>query len=205
VSSQIDIANLACTILGQPGITSLFPPDPSDRAQQISSVYDTIRRGMLEGPGIWRFSVKRTSLAASTTVPASGPFTTCYALPSDYIRVLQVGDMYAGLDLSDYRQGPTDADYSIEGNLLLCDYGSPVSLQYIADITDTTFFNANFCIAFAGQLAWTTCERITGSDAKQATAEKRKDKAMADALASGALVNPPGYPGDSEWILARMQ
>jgi hypothetical protein len=205
VSSQTDIANLCCTILGKPGISSLFPPDPSDRAREISLVYDVIRRGMLEGPGIWRFSVKRSSLAASTIVPASGPFTTQYAVPADYIRLLQLGDMYAGLDLSDYRQGPTDADYSVEGNYFLCDYGSPLSIQYVYDVTDTTLFNPNFVIAFASILAWTTCERITGSDAKKKEALERKTEALSNALASSALVNPPQYDGDDSWVLARMQ
>lgn len=205
MASQADIGSLCCSILGKPGIASLFPPDPSDRARIISLEYDLIRRGMLEGPGIWRFTVKRASLPSSTQVPVSGPFTTMYAMPADCIRPLQIGDMYPGLDLSDYRQGPTDADYSIEGGMILCDYGSPVSLQYVADITDTTQFNPNFTIAFAAQLAWSCCERITGSDAKQEAALKRKDKAMSDALASSAFVNPPQYRGDDSWILARMQ
>jgi hypothetical protein len=205
MASQADIGTLACTILGKPPIASLFPPDPSDRAKELSAIYDVIRRGMLEGPGIWRFSVKRSSLAASTIVPASGPFTTQYAVPSDYLRLLQLGDMYAGLDLSDYRQGPTDADYSVEGGYFLCDYGSPLSIQYVADITDTTLFNPNFVIAFASILAWTTCERITGSDTKKKEALDRKAEALSNALASGALVNPPGYRGDDSWVLSRMQ
>jgi hypothetical protein len=203
MASQVDIANLCCSILGKPSIASFA--DNSNAARIISIEYDLVRRGMLEGPGIWRFSVKRASLPSLTQVPVSGPFTTMYAMPTDCIRTLQVGDMYAGLDLSDYRQGPTDADYSIEGRNILCDYGSPISLSYIYDVTDTTQFNPNFVIAFAGELAWTCCERLTGSDAKQAAAKDRKDTAMRAALASSALVNPPNYPGDDSWILARMQ
>ncbi len=205
MAAQVDIANLCCSILGKPAITSLFPSDGTNASKVIGLEYDLIRRGLLEGPGIWRFSVKRASLPAITGAPVSGPFTTMYNLPPDYIRALQVGDMYAGLDLSDYRQGPTDADYSVEGTTILCDYGSPLSLQYVADVTDTGMFNPNFVIYFAASLAWTCCERLTGSDAKQAAAMARKEKARADALASEALVNPPGYPGEDSWVLARMQ
>lgn len=203
MASQVDVCNLTLSILGQSSIASIT--GNSNAARVLNIEYDLIRRGMLEGPGIWRFTVKRASLPSLAQVPVSGPFTTMYAMPADCLRPLQVGDMYAGLDLSDYRQGPTDADYSIEGRNILCDYGSPLSLQYVADVTDTTQFNPNFVIAFAAQLAWTTCERLTGSDAKQAMAEKRKIKAMGDALASSAFVNPPNYPGDDSWILARMQ
>ena len=205
MAGNVDVANICCLLLGKPGITSLFPPDPSDRAKEISLVYNPIRRGLLQGPGIWRFSVKRTSLAQSPTVPVSGPFTTQYALPSDYIRALQIGDMYAGLDLSDYRQGPTDADYSVENGMILCDYGSPLSFQYIADVTDTGLMDPNFILYFGGVLAALLCERITGSDAKVANAQKERDKAKGDALMSGALVNPPGYRGDDSWVLSRMQ
>src|SRR5208282_5267277 len=101
-----------------------------------------------------------------------------------------------GLDLSDYRQGPTDADYSVEGGFILCDYGSPLSLQYIGDVTATTLFNPNFTLAFGASLAWWACEGLTGSNDKQQLALNRMKSAKTDALASGALVNPPGYPGD---------
>jgi hypothetical protein len=203
MASQVDVANLCLSILGKPSIASFT--DNSNAARVINIEYDMLRRGMLEGPGIWRFSVKRASLPSLTGSPVSGPFTTMYELPSDCIRPLQVGDMYPGLDLSDYRQGPTDADYSIEGRTILCDYGSPLSLQYVYDVTDTTQWDPNAIIALAASLAWTCCERLTGSDAKQTAAEARKRKALIDATASGALKNPPGFPADDTWILARMQ
>jgi hypothetical protein len=202
VASPVDICNLALSILGNSSIASLT--DNSNAARVLNIEYDLIRRGLLEGPGTWRFSVKRTSLPALTSVPVSGPFVQQFALPADYIRPLQIGDTYAGLDMSDYRQGPTDADYSIEGGLLLCDYGSPLSFQYVADITNSTLFNPNFCIAFAAQLAWTCCERLVGSDTKQKAAQARKDKAYSDAAASNAFSLPPTHPGDDSWIMARM-
>src|SRR5271154_1672868 len=144
MAAPVDICNLALSILGKPSIASLT--DNSNAARVLNIEYDMIRRGMLEGPGTWRFTIKRTSLPALTTAPASGPYVQQFALPSDFLRPLQIGDTYAGLDMSDYRQGPTDADYSIEGNLLLCDYGSPVSFMYVADTSNTTLFNANFSI-----------------------------------------------------------
>jgi len=202
MAAPVDIADLALEILGKPSIASFT--DNSNTARAINTTYDLLRRKMQEGPGTWRFTIKRASLPALTTTPVSGPYVQQFALPSDFLRPLQIGDTYAGLDMSDYRQGPTDADYSIEGNLLLCDYGSPVSFMYVADTTNTTLFNANFCIALAAEIAWVNCERLTGSDAKQAAAEKRKDKAYSDAAASNAMWSPPGHNADSEWITARM-
>jgi hypothetical protein len=203
MASQVDIANLTLTILGKPSIASFS--DNSNAARMITVLYDLHRRALLEGPGIWRFSVKRASLPSLTTAPVSGPYTTMYAFPTDCLRTLQVGDMYAGLDLSDYRQGPTDADYSIEGRTILCDYGSPLSLSYVADFTDTTQFNPNFVLTLGAYIAWKGCERLTGSDQKKKDAKDAYNEARSDALAASALVNPPNYPGDDSWVLSRMQ
>jgi hypothetical protein len=202
MAAPVDIADLCLLILGKPTIASFG--DNSNAARAINTSYDLLRRKMQEGPGTWRFTIIRTTLAALTSVPASGPYVQQFALPSDFLRPLQIGDTYAGLDMSDYRQGPTDADYSIEGNILLCDYGAPVSLMYVADTTNTTLFNANFSIALAAEMAYYNCERLTGSDAKQEAALKRKEKAYSDAAASNAMWSPPGHNADSEWITARM-
>jgi hypothetical protein len=202
MSAPVDIADLCLLILGKPSIASFA--DNSNTARAINISYDQLRRKMQEGPGTWRFTIKRTSLPALTTQPASGPFQQQFALPSDFLRPLQVGDTYAGLDMSDYRQGPTDADYSIESGILLCDYGVPVSLMYVSDTSNTTLFNPNFSIALAAELAYYNCERLTGSDAKQEAALKRRDKAYSDAAASNAMWSPPGHNADSEWITARM-
>ena len=118
MASQADIANLALTILGKPTIASLT--DNSMAAQTINAVYDTVRRALLTGPATWRVSVSRATLPELASAPVAGPFTTQFALPSDYLRILQVGDNWPGLDLSDYRLGPTDTDYSIEEGILLC-------------------------------------------------------------------------------------
>jgi hypothetical protein len=203
MASQVDISNLCLSILGKPSIASLG--DNSNAARVVNIEYDMIRRALLTGPGTWRFSIKRASLPSLTAVPVSGPYQTMYALPSDCLRILQVGDMYPGLDLSDYRLGPTDADYTQEGRNLLCDYGSPLSLQYVGDVTDTTLFDAWFVIYFAAQLAWTCCERLTGSDAKQQAAMSRKEYAHSQAASSNAMLNPPQNTADETWVAARMQ
>jgi len=109
------------------------------------------------------------------------------------------------MDLSDYRQGPTDASYVLEGRNILCDYGGPLSLKYVGDITDTTLFDAWFVIYLAAEIAWTCCERLTGSDAKQAAAKDRKENALLQAANSNALENVPEQLADDTWVLSRLQ
>ena len=204
MASPVDIANLALSILGKPEITSLSPTDGSTAARAIATLYDPLRRKLLTGPGVWRFSIRRTSLPSLTTVPVSGPYTTMYELPADCLRILQVGNSYPGLDLTDYRLGPSDADYTQEGRTLLCDYGSPLALQYAADVTDSTVFDSLFVIYLAAEIAYYGCERLTNSDEKQQLAQKRRDDARSDAIAGNALLNPPMSQADDSWVAARM-
>jgi hypothetical protein len=203
VASQIDVANLALSILGKPSIASFL--ENSNAARVINIEYDLIRKALLTGRATWRFSVKRARLPVLSTPPASGPYTQQYALPTDCLRVLLAGDTWPGMDLSDYLMGPTDAGYEIEGRNILCDYGAPLSLQYIYDVQDTTQFDAWFVLYFAAHIAWTCCERLTGSDAKQEAANKRMQFSMSQATASNALVNTPKKNADDTWMLSRMQ
>jgi hypothetical protein len=203
LASQVDIGNLALSILGKPTIASFL--DNSNAARVINVEYDMIRRALLRGRPTWRFSIRRASQPALTAVPVSGPYKQQYALPPDCLRVLLAGDTYPGLDLSDYRLGPTDAGYEVEGRNILCDYGAPLSLVYVGDITDTTVFDPWFCVYLASEIAWTCCERLTGSDAKQDAAKKRKDDALVQAASSNALENTPKQPADDSWVAARMQ
>ena len=203
MASQVDIGNLCLSILGKPSIAS--PGDNSNAARVLTIEYDLIRRALLTGRATWRFSIKRASLPTVTTPPVSGPYTQQYALPTDCLRVLLAGDTYPGLDLSDYRLGPTDAGYLVEGRNILCDYGAPLSLKYVADIQDTTQFDAWFVVYFASRLAYTCCERLTGSDAKQAAANTRMNEALGQAAGSNALENTPEHPADDAWIAARLQ
>lgn len=203
MASQTDICNWALQILGKPTIASIS--DVSTRARTLNATYDLVRRSLIEGRPAWRFSVKRASLPSLTTPPVSGPFTTQYAMPTDCIRPLLVGSYWPGLDLSDYRMGPTDIDYQIEGRNILCDQAAPLAIVYLADVTDTTQFNPHFCRYFAADLAWNACEEITGSLERQKLAEERRDKALAEAAASNALVKVPEIPADDTWILSRLQ
>jgi hypothetical protein len=202
VAASTDIANLALSILGKPAITSFA--DNSNAARVLTIEYDLLRRALLMGPSTWRFSIGRASLPALTAKPVSGPYTQMFAMPTDCLRILLVGDTYPGLDLTDYRLGPDDSDYAIEGRNILCDYGAPVSLKYIRDITDTTQMDPQFIVYFASKLAWTCCERLTGSDAKQAAAEKRMLRAMSEATSSNAFENPPDSIADDSWVAARL-
>jgi hypothetical protein len=200
---QVTICNAALTLLGKPTITSLN--DPTDRARTLNVQYDIVRRAILSGRTKWLFSIKRTSLGASAEAPVSGPFVTQYPLPADFLAPVQVGPFWAGLDLSDYRLGPTDADFSIEGSMILCDYGAPLDLSYVWDVTDTNLFHPWFVLWFGAMLAYMCAEKLQGSDAKKAEAKANAREFLTEAAAANCLAKPPQILADDTWIAARLQ
>jgi hypothetical protein len=203
VASQVDIANLALSYLGAATITSLS--DPTTSARVINAEYDLHRKAELRGPNRWRFAIARTTMAASATSPASGPYSYQYPLPADCLRVLDVGDSFPAIDLSDYRTSWTTADYQLEGRQILTNLPAPLSLRYTQDLTDTSQFDSLFVIALAAKLAWTCCERITQSEVKRKLAIDQYQSAISDARRTNALELVPEYPADSAWVIARMQ
>lgn len=203
MSSQADICNLASSILGKPTITSIT--EGTTVANAYNAVWDTLRRAGIMGPGTWRFSVRRASLPAMTAVPVSGPYTRQFQLPGDCLAVIMAGDFYPGMDLSDYRQGPNGIDYSIEGTALLSNLQAPLPLLYKSDVTDTTQFDPNFERWLGAELAWWTCEKLTGSNEMQQLCNARRKEAWYAGLAAGAVQMPPQYPADDSWVTSRMQ
>lgn len=203
MASQVDIANLALDILGKPTIASFG--DNSNAARAITVSYDMLRRALLTGRSTWRFSIMQGSMPADSGAPVSGPYTQQFTQPVDCLRVVLCGDNYPGLNMSDYRLGPIGEDYRIQGRKILSNLSAPLSIQYVADITDVTLMDAWFQVALAADIAYSNCERLTGSDSKQEAARARKRDALSEARASNALLNLPEYVADSAWLAARMQ
>ena len=203
MASVTDVCNLALSYLGANTITSIT--DNVTGARILNTEFGPTRDAELRGPARWRFAIKRAALAASTTVPPSGVYNTSFPLPTDCLRILEVGDFYPGADMADYRTGQSNADYSLEGRSILTNFASPLTFRYISQITDTTQWDAAFVQVMGAKLAWTCCERITQSSDKRKFAIEQYKDFLSAAVRSNALEMVPEFPADSSWVLARMQ
>lgn len=200
MASQTEICNDAAILLGAATINAIT--DQTNQARAFNAVWNLERDNELRAH-IWKFSIARASLPALATVPASGPYTQQFELPAGCLRVLQVGDSYPGLDLSDFRTGQTSDDYAIEGQMALSNLSAPLSIRYVSQITDPGLFDACFAKAFACRLADTCCFRITESNArKPAIAAAYKDALMAG-LRANALETTPTQQADDSWVATR--
>jgi hypothetical protein len=142
MASTIDIWNQALTKLGSTRITS--EADDSKQAQSLSAIYDiTLASELAAHP--WTFAMTRARLPASVTAPAFG-WQKAYPLPSDYLRMVEVGEYYVLYQ-------PDQTLFQIEGAEILCDEVSPLNIRYIKSITNAGLFPALFTEAMACRLA----------------------------------------------------
>jgi hypothetical protein len=185
MSSQTQIANRALQILGDDPIVNLT--DNNARAKAINRAYDPVRQAELRKHR-WHFAKKRKALAPDSTAPAFGPAYQ-YTLPADCLYVLRDDDC-------------DDRDWSVEGRKILTDTDTSINLKYVADITDTTLFDALFAEMLAAALAEATCEKITGSSSKLADARDAYQEARAEARRINAFEAPAQTFAKDDWLIA---
>lgn len=199
MASEVEIANVALTLLGETRILSL--DDNIKQAREAKAIFN-INRDALLSAYTWSFAKKRTQLSALVGTPPF-EFGYKYQLPADCLRVIFVGDYYAGLDLTDYRGSP-NKEFTIEGREILTNLGAPLNLQYVYRVTDTAAWQSAFIKAFSCNLAMDLAEPLTQSDKKRERAEIAFRRAISDAVRTNAIELPPEKMPDDEWIMSRL-
>ena len=198
--SEVSIINAALTKLAEAAIESRT--DDNERARVMNQRYDAVRDAELRRHR-WKFSIKRTSLPALAAAPDSD-FERQFQLPNDYLRIIEGGDLISVPDHTDYRSAES-ALFSIEGRAILTNLSAPLSIRYIAQITDTATFDAAFTEALASRLAFECCKRITGNENEKAGAWEDYRNAIKEAARANALETPPQSQADDTWVTARAQ
>ena len=197
--SDVDIGNMALTLLGQQPILQLT--DNVKAARSLNRIYAMVRDNELRAH-IWNFATTRTKLPALSTIPAFG-YNLAYQLPPDCLQVIQVGDaapggmLWLGITQSDA------SDYKIEGRTIVTNWTAPLSVRYIARVTDPTLFDSCFVNAFACRLAMRLCEDMTAISGKRQLAQNEYKEAIVTALRANAIELPPDPLPDNSWLLSR--
>ena len=221
--SAVDIVNRALSKLGTDTIRSL--DDNTTASRLASNTYDFVRRAELSDM-VWNFALVRTSItylvdgAGNPIVPAWN-YGLTYQLPSDCLRVIQVSDIFNGVDLAEYRN-QDDREYVIEGDKLITNMTGndlsanvqpvggvtptpvPLPILYVADVTDTSKFHPLFVEALACKLASDMCERLSQSTIKAQKADAQYTQTMSRARYVNAVQTPPQSRPDNTWILSRV-
>jgi len=162
VSGNLDIVNLALSLLGESPIQSI--DEGSAAAVYAKQQFDPARRAALRSYN-WTFALRRVRLTrVADEVPGVYQFT--YQLPADCLRPIRVID-------PEKDRTPPDASGTtgyepVGANRITCDLENPL-LEYVADITDPVFFDDLFVQSLAHRLAAGLATPITG-DANRAQA-----------------------------------
>lgn len=199
MTSKTQIVNLALTLLGEDNVLTI--EDDIKSARVMRQVYDIALDSIL-GAYNWSFAMSRQNLAESAAPPPFG-FSKKFALPPDCLRIVMVGDLYVGVDLSDYRDQPT-AEYLVEGRDIHTDWAAPLKLRYVKRVTDTVTYSPVFVEAFSAKLAMRACHALTQSGTLAAQAEKAFKDTIKDAIRANAIELPPQKLPDDEWTVSRL-
>ena len=142
MASEVTVANIALSLLGEPQIVSLT--EDADRARKINTRFEDVRDATLRAHP-WDCAEKRVQLANDGTTPVFG-FAFSFDLPSDFIvaRRLEVHT----------------AKWKIEGKKLLAE-DSPAKMLYTFRVTDPNTWDSLFIQVFGARLAYEVCEAIT--------------------------------------------
>ena len=184
--SLTEVANLALALIGEDRVSALTT-DTSKPARLCNEFLPQVRDRLLsEHP--WNFARRRSAnLPASATNPAWG-WSYAYPVPSDCIRVL-------GISAADPHE-----PWEREGGSVLCNLSAPISIRYIARITDSGAWSPLFVDLVAATLAERLAIPLVASqsarDAITKYAEQQRIRARAVNAAEGTPI-PQYAPADS--------
>lgn len=199
MASKTDIANRALTKLGDDRIIDLL--DDTERARTINSLYNSCRDAELRAH-VWNFAVRRVALPRLITIPAFG-FKFEYQIPSESLRLIQVGEWWHWWGMDDYVTMST-AEFQVEGRKILTDFDAPLKIRYIERVDDPGLYDALFVESFACRLAIEACERLTQSNTKLQAIEEQYKETIRMATRVDAIENPPEQLPDESWMLSRL-
>lgn len=183
--SIVDCCNSALQRVGAASITSIT--DNSAEARACAVAFDSNRRDELRKHS-WNFAIKRAILAPDATAPTFD-YLYAFTLPTDCLRVIRP---------------PTYAlDWQIEGRKILTNEGDTLNLKYIADIEDTSMWDASFYNVVASAMAVDICEKLTQSNTKKQYCEQAYTEDVRMARKLDAFETGPEEAATDGWLVAR--
>ena len=155
MTSVVEICNSALNMLGAANITALT--EDSRNARLCNQRYVPLRDAIFR-THYWNCLIKRVELAADATAPAY-EFDKQYTLPTDCIRIIQVGGFHNGSS-SMLDSGQV---YKVEGKKIVTNE-EEIFLTYLAKITDPSVYDTLLVETIAARLAAELCYAITQSN-----------------------------------------
>jgi len=198
-TSPTAVGNAALGKLGQGAVLSF--DDPDDRARWLKSRFADVRDLCLRA-NRWHFAMARARLSAEATAPAFG-YARQFPLPTDCLRLVEVGGVAVTPGLADYRGGSQPA-FALEGGRVLTDAAAPLEVRYVRRTEDVAGWDPLFAEAVACRLAFDLAEKLTQASGKKEAALRDYQLAVREAVRVNAIETAPEAAADGSWVLARL-
>lgn len=173
--TPLDIANMALGVLDEAPIDSL---DQNVKAARLLNLHFDLAREAELTKCAWVFAILRATVAGSDTGGDCG-LTFAYELPADCLRPLPLthNGEPDGVPIS-WRQ---------EAGLIYSDRSGPLTIRYVANLTDPNDWDALFTEVLVAALAIKVAHPLTHKSGMIDIARSAYDRALDAALSANAI------------------
>lgn len=186
MTTGVSICSNALLMLGAQTINDFS--DQVDRAKLCSNLYATVRDDMLRSHP-WNCCIKRAVLAPDVAAPPFG-YSHSFELPSDFLRVLEVGS--AGVQI----------DYLVEGRTVQANT-TVLELRYVFRNEVENTWDSHLVKLVTLAMAAAMAYPITQSASMQQAMEQKLETSLRRARAVDGQEDPPQTLGDEHLLAAR--
>ncbi|TPL05319.1 hypothetical protein FJ938_15290 [Mesorhizobium sp. B2-4-14] len=174
--TPLDIANMALAVLDEAPIDSL---DQDVKAARLLNLHFDLTREAELTRYAWVFAILRATVIGSDTGGNDCGLNVAYELPADCLRPLPLthNGEPDGVPIS-WRQ---------EAGLIYCDQPDPLTVRYIANLTDPNDWDALFTEVLVAALAIKVAHPLTHKSGMIDTARSAYDRALDAALNANAI------------------
>jgi hypothetical protein len=186
MSTAVSICSQALLMLGKEPIADFN--EGSDRAKYCSNLYPMVRDQLLR-KHFWNCAIKRVLLSPSTTPPAFG-FSAQFPLPSDFLRVYEVG-----------MPGRVVMDFQIENRMILAN-ATALPLRYVWRNENEATWDASLVHVATVHMAAVLAYPITQSTSLRDSMMSDAARALREAKSIDGQENPSETMGDEFPLIA---
>lgn len=190
IATAITICSAALLQFGKAPISSF--EETGDTARLCANLYP-IERDALLRENDWNFAKKRVLLAPTVTKPVFG-FPAQFALPSDFLRLVSVGDWSVGM--------PYANEFKVEGRSILAS-GTTLPLVYIYRNDVETTWDSRAVELMTARMLWKLAYPVTQSTTLRDTLREEYTAMARAARAIDAQENPGVTLGEDQFSLVQ--
>lgn len=198
MQTETEIVNAALRRVGARRIVDVSENVAS--AGIAKDVLVEVRDNMLRAAA-WNFATTRARLARLTAVPVSR-FQFGYALPSDWLRTLEVADNSGGTGTVPYKQEALQLEDSSFIQAILCS-AEQVYLRYVRLVEEPANWSASFQSLVVLGLAKVFAPSIAKSNTLLVAIDSELKAAMKQARAIDGMEDFPDRLPEGSWVTSR--